>query len=253
MIARKARIKFARQPENRGFTLIELLVVIAIIAILAAILFPVFAQARERARMAACLSNLKQIGTGTMMYVQDYDEKFPNTKAWGRMWTEEWIPNPNNPDSLRYLPDLVTPYVKNKDVWFCPTVGKDGRPFGFWGNNIPAGMGNAEANGTTYLWQHQTSQCTSVTPEAPAVTVSGLTQAAVSQVSRAPLIHDIPYHGTDAGIRGGLFHAGGINVIYADGHAKYSPKVKPNEDWWWSHSGEGWSAAVDNAPFCNPN
>src|SRR5262245_61436056 len=60
----------------RGFTLIELLVVIAIIAILAAILFPVFAQAREKARQAGCLSNIKQWATATMMYVQDYDEKF---------------------------------------------------------------------------------------------------------------------------------------------------------------------------------
>lgn len=67
--------------NKRGFTLIELLVVIAIIAILAAILFPVFAQAREKARSIACLSNTKQIGTGAMMYVQDYDETFPI--AWG--------------------------------------------------------------------------------------------------------------------------------------------------------------------------
>src|ERR1051325_9917038 len=88
-----------------GFTLIELLVVIAIIAILAAILFPVFAQARESARMSSCLSNLKQIGTGTMMYIQDYDEKYPNTIAWGRMWTGVWVANPAQPDSLRYLPD----------------------------------------------------------------------------------------------------------------------------------------------------
>src|SRR5262245_34867273 len=68
-----------RKPMQRrnGFTLIELLVVIAIIAILAAILFPVFAQAREKARQATCLSNLKQIGTGLMMYVQDFDEAVP--------------------------------------------------------------------------------------------------------------------------------------------------------------------------------
>ena len=62
---------------KKAFTLIELLVVIAIIAILAAILFPVFAQAREKARQTSCLSNLKQIGLGLMMYTQDYDETYP--------------------------------------------------------------------------------------------------------------------------------------------------------------------------------
>jgi prepilin-type N-terminal cleavage/methylation domain-containing protein/prepilin-type processing-associated H-X9-DG protein len=237
--------------NRRGFTLIELLVVIAIIAILAAILFPVFARARERARMASCLSNLKQIGVGTMMYVQDYDELFPNTISWGRLWTGDWIADPARPDSLRYLPELDAPYVKNKDVWFCPSVGKDGRAAGFWGTP-PAGLGLAEANGTTYLWQHQTADCHSVNPFVPAYTVSASSQASVSQVARAPLLHDIPYHGVDAGQLGATFHMGGINVMYADGHAKYSPKVKPTEDWWWSHSGEGWSAALDNAPYCNP-
>lgn len=63
--------------SRRGFTLIELLVVIAIIAILAAILFPVFAQAREKARQSACLSNMKQVSTALMMYAQDYDEALP--------------------------------------------------------------------------------------------------------------------------------------------------------------------------------
>lgn len=77
-------------PSRRGFTLIELLVVVAIIAILAAILFPVFVQAREKGRQATCLSNLKQIGTAFSMYLQDYDESFPNTGVqvlWtGRFW-----------------------------------------------------------------------------------------------------------------------------------------------------------------------
>src|SRR5262249_4483117 len=75
---RAARLQEERKMRrNRGFTLIELLVVIAIIAILAAILFPVFAQAREKARQATCLSNCKQIGLASNMYVQDYDETFP--------------------------------------------------------------------------------------------------------------------------------------------------------------------------------
>src|SRR5947199_5029773 len=76
--------------RSRAFTLIELLVVIAIIAILAAILFPVFAQAREKARQATCQSNLKQIGTAFSLYLQDFDESFPNTGVqvlWtGRFW-----------------------------------------------------------------------------------------------------------------------------------------------------------------------
>jgi len=74
--------QFRSNRARRGFTLIELLVVIAIIAILAAILFPVFAQAREKARATMCLSNMKQIGLGTMIYVQDYDEKYPMSQSY---------------------------------------------------------------------------------------------------------------------------------------------------------------------------
>ena len=71
------------RAEASGFTLIELLVVIAIIAILAAILFPVFAQAREAARKTTCLSNMKQIGPAMMMYIQDYDETYPQSEYGG--------------------------------------------------------------------------------------------------------------------------------------------------------------------------
>ncbi len=102
--------------RRHGFTLIELLVVIAIIAILAAILFPVFARAREKARQTSCISNLKQLGLGILMYAQDYDETFPYFRLGnfagcgfgsgdtGLTWKEE-----------------IFPYVKNTQVFICPS------------------------------------------------------------------------------------------------------------------------------------
>src|SRR5579862_8507131 len=102
------------RPVRFGFTLIELLVVLAIIAILAAILFPVFAQAREKARAAACLSNEKQIGIGIMMYAQDYDETYPMAAAYGSFNTA--------------IPLEITSYVQKVNafanntagIWVCP-------------------------------------------------------------------------------------------------------------------------------------
>ncbi len=97
-----------------GFTLIELLVVIAIIAILAAILFPVFAQAREAARATSCLSNTRQLGTGELMYAQDYDETvLPNNTAKSNA--------PINEQIAGAWTALIQPYVKNKQILFCPS------------------------------------------------------------------------------------------------------------------------------------
>jgi prepilin-type N-terminal cleavage/methylation domain-containing protein/prepilin-type processing-associated H-X9-DG protein len=139
--------------SRRGFTLIELLVVIAIIAILAAILFPVFAQAREQARTSSCLSNSKQIGTGFMMYAQDYDEEFPmGTYPGPRNWEvnvdstgldcnlvsgttqggwQGFNPGDGGPNytGCSYGPEFyrtlmsvqLFPYTKNKNIWYCPS------------------------------------------------------------------------------------------------------------------------------------
>jgi prepilin-type N-terminal cleavage/methylation domain-containing protein/prepilin-type processing-associated H-X9-DG protein len=109
--------------NRRGFTLIELLVVIAIIAILAAILFPVFAQAREKARAITCVSNQKQIGLGLVMYVQDYDETYPENQYYDGTGRHTWA-------------DFIYPYIKNGSthrdnnndliqglggIWHCPS------------------------------------------------------------------------------------------------------------------------------------
>src|SRR5438128_2409644 len=92
--------------QKRGFTLIELLVVIAIIAILAAILFPVFAQAREKARATSCLSNTKQLGLAHLMYAQDYDEEFATSWCYGFPGEFSWA---------------VQPYMKSLQILFCPS------------------------------------------------------------------------------------------------------------------------------------
>jgi prepilin-type N-terminal cleavage/methylation domain-containing protein/prepilin-type processing-associated H-X9-DG protein len=108
---------------RRGFTLIELLVVIAIIAILAAILFPVFAQAREKARSASCESNLKQLATGLLMYTQDYDETFPLEGAqstWVTQPPESRAPGAT-PTRLAMWSSAVQPYLKNWNVYHCPS------------------------------------------------------------------------------------------------------------------------------------
>ena len=103
------RIGVMKMRKHKGFTLIELLVVIAIIAILAAILFPVFAKAREKARQTSCLSNLKQLMLGTLSYAQDYDETLNElTRGGGPFGSVPWTAQ-------------IQPYVKNTQIFICPT------------------------------------------------------------------------------------------------------------------------------------
>jgi prepilin-type N-terminal cleavage/methylation domain-containing protein/prepilin-type processing-associated H-X9-DG protein len=112
--------------KRGGFTLIELLVVIAIIAILAAILMPVFAQAREKARQADCASNLRNLSLGMLMYIQDHDERFPPKLAGTNTPVDHWV-------------DMVQPYVKNRQIAKCsnytPAPNRNAR-LTWWGYGI---------------------------------------------------------------------------------------------------------------------
>lgn len=129
------------RTSRGGFTLIELLVVIAIIALLAAILFPVFARARENARRASCQSNMKQLGLGLAQYIQDYDERMPyagNFQSWGvgGHWVAgtngEFLANPSAPFAYQtgrtadVQNGAIYPYVKSTQIFVCPST-EDGR------------------------------------------------------------------------------------------------------------------------------
>jgi len=113
--------RFLRRQS--AFTLIELLVVIAIIAILAAILFPVFGRARENARRTSCLSNLKQIGLGIIQYTQDYDEIMPRASyysASGTSWNDKTLPTTVTTVNYKWM-DAIYPYVKSQQIFICPS------------------------------------------------------------------------------------------------------------------------------------
>ncbi len=187
---------------KRGFTLIELLVVIAIIAILAAILFPVFARAREKARQTSCLSNEKQIMLAQLAYAQDYDET----------WVPWRYPVPaDHPDydhGYRYWYDTVQPYVKNENIFVCPSS----KPFGSncrgirgaYGLNIWADqMRMAEYDYPSELIMICDTNC--YRPCSWDNYVSNATHA-FSDTSYANIHRR---------------HNGGANVGYADGHAKW--------------------------------
>jgi prepilin-type N-terminal cleavage/methylation domain-containing protein/prepilin-type processing-associated H-X9-DG protein len=220
--------------RSSGFTLIELLVVIAIIAILAAILFPVFAQARAKARQASCLSNQKQLGLGWVMYAQDYDETSPNPSFIGRLWVKDfgYKCGSNAPvgkvahimtrcDDV-YFQDLVQPYAKNQNIGWCPSVS----PNWVWKS---AGFKSPMSENRTSYWYNWYYW-------------NGDRLAKVNQVAASPVADDMPY-GPDYA---DLPHSNGINVIYADGHAKFfrdsdlELPARKGGNWWdLVHQGDG--------------
>ena len=229
------------QPKSRvtAFTLIELLVVIAIIAILAAILFPVFARARENARRSSCLSNLKQIGLGVMQYVQDYDETFPLAVTGERSSTST---------PVNGWADGIQPYLKSVQIYQCPSdtveggTNPDARNYtDYWYNSNLSSSGDNSADFPKGEYYNN------VPVKIAALTFSSLTimngdgQTGVSNTNAAYRLNGAAAAGfnsltspsttsTAGYVNSGSIvprHLEGVNLLFADGHAKW---IKTNDN-----------------------
>jgi len=213
------------RSTKSGFTLIELLVVIAIIAILAAILFPVFAQAREKARTISCLSNMKQLGTAFTMYLQDYDEVvLPRYSA-----CPSTGPAPT-PDDPTLWTNTIQPYIKNKQVFVCPSA-SNSKYGDTWNLRSYDSIGYNE---TISGWYYTTSACgqmilpslASVIAPAKNVMFADSVSGDLASGSRGYLFGNvgmnIPYTASYNGLGSfGARHSEGTNLSFFDGHAKW--------------------------------
>jgi prepilin-type N-terminal cleavage/methylation domain-containing protein/prepilin-type processing-associated H-X9-DG protein len=211
-----------RHTRRRAFTLIELLVVIAIIAILASILFPVFAQAREKARQISCASNIRNLGMAVLMYTQDYDEQLP-LAAYATAGF----------DFLLWH-HLTDPYVKNKQIWHCPS----------------SQVSKTDQNGAiTAHFGYNVRYLTSILPDfSNANGHTAVSLAAINLPAETVLLSDArasmagSWCGDDGKFllppsvadthcwgRPNFLHTQGSNVLWVDGHVKWQ---KPNQFYW---------------------
>lgn len=214
------RLKNLTGKSILAFTLIELLIVIAIIAILAAILFPVFARARENARRSSCMSNLKQIGLGFLQYVQDYDERLPGSGQNGAPpGAGAWMPGSSTSTDAYCTttePCLTTqsgifPYIKSAQIFICPSdTTNAAKGLSYSMNQVCDGFKSIAA-------ATQTSQTILLLDESLTLNDGNFKSATAAGALPSP---DTPTS----------IHLGGFNAAFLDGHVKWKQPSQLKDD-----------------------
>lgn len=250
--------------KRRGFTLIELLVVIAIIAILAAILFPVFAKAKDAAQASRCVSNLKQINTALVMYVDSFNGYLPGGSFDSTGYAKEpyhcrildairpgsnWAATYNR----RYMQDYLAPYIKNAGVWICPSINRNakfpdpsGNPTNYkWSQNTGTGFGGmalAKSAPTSYGWTFmylgRDNNGNALNKYA-----SGACTSKISKASKAAMFMEMPWWSM-ANFPHSLNNSEGIHVSYYDGHVRFTRPPTDKDSYstgWGAYAQYGWS------------
>ncbi len=220
-----------RHSASKGFTLIELLVVTAIISILAAVLFPAFARAKDAAKQSVCLSSMKQIGMAFQLYLSDEDDRFPDRRDLKTaLGFRPWPSWPPSDPRAGWAAVVLEPYVREKEVWSCPSV--KGSSFG----EVPQVRQDTPMGSTRYwLWRFDRTDdpvpLDDFWGKTPDVCVTDLQRANNPQAGNPTGVADVelmvdPYFPETIPsilpeLKGKAVHSGGRNRLFLDLHAKW--------------------------------